>query len=168
MIAIRALCAADAETFARGERAQGWHSEEKKFLNRLADAGMGKCVSLVAEFEGEPAGYISVYFSAEHGPFRDLRIPELVDFAVLEKFRRRGVGGALMDAAEAIAFQRSNVISIGVGLHSGYGSAQRMYVRRGYVPDGSGVWFRDAVAEPYQPVVNDDDLILYLAKEMRK
>ena len=168
MIAIRALCAADAETFARGERAQGWHWEEKKFLNRLADAGMGKCASLVAEFEGEPAGYISVYFSAEHGPFRDLRIPELVDFAVLEKFRRRGVGSALMDAAEAIAFQRSNVISIGVGLYSGYGSAQRMYVRRGYVPDGSGVWFRDAVAEPYQPVVNDDDLILYLAKEMRK
>lgn len=69
MIAIRALCAADAETFARGERAQGWHSEEKKFLNRLADAGMGKCASLVAEFEGEPAGYISVYFSAEHGRF---------------------------------------------------------------------------------------------------
>lgn len=167
MIAIREMLPSDAQAFASGERAQGWHSEEKKFLMRLADAANGKCTPLVAEWDGEPAGYISVYFSAAHGPVCGRGVPELVDFAVLEKFRRRGIGGKLMDAAEAIAFQRSDVISIGVGLHSGYGSAQRMYAKRGYVPDGSGVWFRDAVAEAYQPIMNDDDLILYLLKEKR-
>lgn len=32
------------------------------------------------------------------------------------------------------------IVCIGVGLHAGYGSAQRMYVKRGYIPDGTGVW----------------------------
>lgn len=44
-----------------------------------------------------------------------------------------------MDIAEKIAFERSDEVCIGVGLHGGYGSAQRMYVKRGYIPDGSGV-----------------------------
>lgn len=35
----------------------------------------------------------------------------------------------------------SSTICLGVGLHYGYGAAQRMYVKRGYIPDGSGVWF---------------------------
>lgn len=165
MIAIRQMRETDAEVFAHEECAQGWHSSEDKFRMRLRDQAAGKCAPLVAELNGEPAGYLSVYFSAEHGPFRDQGIPELVDFAVLEKFRRRGVGSALMDAAEEIAFARSRVISIGVGLHAGYGSAQRMYVRRGYIPDGSGVWFEDAPAKPYAPCVNGDDLVLYFSRE---
>lgn len=165
MIVIRQMRETDAEVFARGECAQGWHSSEDKLRMRLRDQAAGKCVPLVAELNGEPAGYLSVYFSAEHGPFRDQGIPELMDFAVLEKFRRRGVGSALMDAAEEMAFARSRVISIGVGLHAGYGSAQRMYVRRGYIPDGSGVWFEDAPAKPYAPCVNGDDLVLYFSRE---
>lgn len=165
MIAIRQMWETDAEVFAREECAQGWHSSPDKFRMRLRDQAAGKCVPLVAELDGEPAGYLSVYFSAQHGPFRNQGIPELVDFAVLEKFRRRGVGSALMDAAEEIAFARSRVISIGVGLHAGYGSAQRMYVRRGYIPDGSGVWFEDAPAKPYAPCVNGDDLVLYFSRE---
>ena len=61
---------------------------------------------------------------------------------------------------------RRRFICIGVGLHSGYGSAQRMYVKRGYVPDGSGVWYRDKVCEPYEKCCNDDDLVLYLSKNI--
>ncbi len=42
---------------------------------------------------------------------------------------------------EALAAETSDTVCLGVGLHSGYGAAQRMYVLRGYVPDGSGVWY---------------------------
>ena len=91
-------------------------------------------------------------------------MPEIVDFAVLEKFQRRGIGGKLMDAAEKCAASRCDRVYLGVGLHSGYGSAQRMYVQRGYIPDGSGVWYQDRVHEQYAPCVNDDDLVLYLLK----
>lgn len=44
-----------------------------------------------------------------------------------------------MDAVEALAAVTSDTVCLGVGLHSGYGAAQRMYVLRGYVPDGSVV-----------------------------
>ena len=51
---------------------------------------------------------------------------------------------------------------------SRYGSAQRMYVKRGYVPDGSGAWYRGKPCTPYDTIyTNDDDLVLYLSKKLR-
>lgn len=85
---------------------------------------------------------------------------------MLEKFRERGVGSRLMDAAETIAARYADTVYLGVGLHSGYGAAQRMYVKRGYIPDGSGVWYKDRVCESYTPCENDDDLVLYLSKRL--
>ncbi len=70
-----------------------------------------------------------------------------------------------MDVAEQIAFEHADTVYLGVGLHSGYGAAQRMYIKRGYVPDGSGVWYGDKVCEQYAPCVNDDELNLYLYKK---
>lgn len=93
--------------------------------------------------------------------------PEIVDLGVLEKFRRLGIGTALMDVAEQIASQYADTVYLDVGLHSGYGSAQRMYVKRGYIPDGSGVWYRDKVCPCYTDCVNDDDLVLCLSKKLR-
>ena len=37
---------------------------------------------------------------------------------------------------------------------------------RGYIPDGSGVWFNDKQWEQYELCVNDDELILYLSKKL--
>ena len=45
-----------------------------------------------------------------------------------------------MDAAEPVAARYADTVYLGVALHSGYGAAQRMYIHRGYVLDGSGVW----------------------------
>ena len=42
-----------------------------------------------------------------------------------------------------------------------------MYVKRGYVPDGTGVWYNSQPLEPYAPCVNDDDLNLYFVKTLR-
>ena len=72
-----------------------------------------------------------------------------------------------MDIAEQIASDYSDTVSLGVGLHSGYGSAQRMYIKRGYIPDGSGVWYRDQVCPQHADCRNDDDLVLYLSKKLR-
>lgn len=100
------------------------------------------------------------------GPFAGTGWPYIVDFAVLERVRGRGVGSALMDAVEALAAETSDTVCLGVGLHSGYGAAQRMYVLRGYVPDGSGVWYEGHVLEQYVPCVNDDELNLFLSKKL--
>jgi hypothetical protein len=78
-----------------------------------------------------------------------------------------GIGSKLMDTAEKIASEYADTVYLGVGLHSGYGNAQRMYHKRGYLPDGKGVWYKDKIAEPYETYSNDDDLTLYFSKKLR-
>ena len=165
---IRPMHDSDADFFTEAERAQGWHTAQEKFLMRLRDQAESRAVALVAEFDGEPAGYIHVYPDGQEGPFAGRGWPEIVDFAVLERFRGRGAGTMLMDAAEAVAARYADTVYLGVGLHSGYGAAQRMYIRRGYVPDGSGVWYGNQTCLPYAPCRNDDDLVLYLFKRLGK
>ena len=164
---IRSMEPADAQPLTDGEHAQGWHTDIAKFRMRLKDQEEGRAIALVAEADGQPVGYINVYPDAKDGAFGGQGLPEIVDFGVLEPYRRRGIGGRLMDTAERIAGEYADTVYLGVGLHNGYGSAQRMYVKRGYIPDGTGVWYQDRICDPYAPCVNDDDLVLYLSKKLK-
>lgn len=163
-VLIRDLERNDVDIFVAEENVQGWNSTPEKLLNRLKDASKKRSAALAALFKGELAGYVSVYFDSKYGAFSGKGIPEIVDFSVLEKFRRRGIGSRLMDTAESIAGDYADTVCLGVGLHSGYGAAQRMYVKRGYIPDGSGVWFNDKVCEQNAECINNDDLVLYFSK----
>lgn len=80
---------------------------------------------------------------------------------VLIKFQKKGIGNKLIDVVEGIAIAKANSISIAVGLHSGYGAAHKMYVKRGFIPDGTGVWYKGEQLEQYTDCVNDDDLVLF-------
>lgn len=166
-ILIRDMVQSDAQIITCEEIAQGWHQTIEKYEMRLRHQKDGKCVALAAEYKGNVAGYVNVYPNSESGSFANRGYPEIVDFGVLEKYRNNGIGSKLMDIAEKIALDYSNTVYLGVGLHSGYGSAQRMYVKRGYIPDGSGVWYRDKVCPQCADCCNDDDLILYLSKVLR-
>lgn len=165
-ILIRLLREEDGSQLVLEEQAQGWGTTTEKFETRLRDFAAQSCVPLCAELEEKPVGYINLYKKAG-GPFANTNWPYIVDFAVLERVRGRSVGSALMDAVEALAAETSDTVCLGVGLHSGYGAAQRMYVLRGYVPDGSGVWYEGHVLEQYVPCVNDDELVLYLSKKLK-
>ena len=163
-ILIRDMLPSDAQIITGEEIAQGWNQTIEKYEMRLRHQADGKSIAFVAEYKGNIAGYVNVYLNPESGPFASRGYPEIVDFGVLEKYRNHGIGTKLMDVAEKIALNYSNAVCLGVGLHSGYGSAQRMYVKRGYIPDGSGVWYRDKVCPQYADCCNDDDLVLYLSK----
>lgn len=165
-VKIRNLQESDAQVITDGEIAQGWDSKIDKYLMRLKDQAEGRAIALAAEYCGEVAGYINVYPDAKCGAFAGKGYPEIVDFGVLEKYQRRGIGSRLMDVAEKIASDYADTVYLGVGLHSGYGSAQRMYVKRGYIPDGSGVWYKDQVCGQYEDCCNDDDLVLYFSKKL--
>lgn len=164
-IIIRNMQQSDAQIITDEEIAQGWDATVDKYEMRLKDQAEGRAIALVVEYKGNVAGYINVYPNSMWGAFAGQGYPEIVDFGVLEKYRKRGIGTKLMDAAEKIAAEYADTVYLGVGLHSGYGSAQRMYVKRGYVPDGTGVWYKDIVCEPYGECCNDDDLVLYLSKK---
>ena len=161
---IRDMTAADPAIFDLEEQAQGWQPTLQKHLLRLSDQQAGRAIVLVAEIERHPVGYLSVYPGAEirEGEQRC----ELVDFGVLERYRCRGIGSRLMDAAERIAARYASTVWLAVGLHSGYGSAQRMYVKRGYLPDGTGAWYGGQPCTPYQPYNLDDDLVLWMSKQL--
>lgn len=165
-IMIRDMEQADAQAITDAEIEQGWDASVTKYHKRLEDQRAGKAISLVAECAGSPVGYINIYPDSVWGAFGGKGWPEIVDFGVLEKYRKRGIGSSLMDVAEKIAAKYADIVYLGVGLHSGYGSAQRMYVKRGYLPDGSGVWYQDKVCEPYEACQNDDDLVLYFSKKL--
>ena len=137
-ILIRDMIPSDAQIITDEEIAQGWHQSVEKYLERLQDQAQGACTSLVAEFDGKVAGYVNVYPNSNRGAFANMGYPEIVDFGVLVKYRNHGIGSKLMDVAEQIAANASDTVFLGVGLHNGYGSAQRMYVKRGYIPDGTG------------------------------
>lgn len=168
IVAVRDMIDSDAQYFAAEERLQGWNATTDKYEMRLNDVKEGKSIALVAEYYGTPAGYINVYPNSEWGAFANQGYPEIIDFGVLEKYRRKGIGSILMDTAEKIASKYADTVYLGVGLHNGYGSAQRMYVKRGYIPDGSGVWYKDKICTPYDTIyTNDDDLVLYFSKSLK-
>ena len=167
-VVIRDMEAADAQVFDDEYTAQGWHPDIEYYLMRIREAAEGKCVALTAEYQGHPAGSLYLYLNANEGPFKGIGWPEIVDFNVLKKYQRKGIGNHLMDAAEQIAAQHADTVCLGVGLCREYGSAQRIYVKRGYVPDGSGIWYQGKQCVQYETVCTvDDDLVLFLSKKLR-
>ena len=99
----RLVLQAQAQRLVAGEIAQGWQgATREKYDMRLRDAAAGRCIALCASLAGAPVGYINLYFKA-FPPYENTDWPEIVDFGVLEKHRRSGIGTALMDAAEALA-----------------------------------------------------------------
>ena len=168
-ITVRTREAEDAQVISDEQVRQGWHSTPEPFLQELRDHEDGKAVALTAEYRGEVAGHVTVYRVEKEGPFTAAGYPEIVNFGVLQKYQRRGIGSRLMDVAEQVAAEFSDTVCLGVGLHNGYGSAQRMYVKRGYLPDGSGVWYGGKPCTPYDTQYTcDDDLLLYMSKPVTR
>ena len=96
--------------------------------------------------------------------FAEALVPETNDFNVLPTVRRGGIGAALMDEAERVIAARSAIAGIGVGMTADYGAAQRLYVRRGYLPDGRGLMTHERPVITGKSVLVDDDLVLYFTK----
>ena len=119
---------------------------------------------------GQLAGYITLKMTSQYQPFANKNIPEIMDLNVLHAFRKRGIGTHLLQLAEKKAASKSNVIGLGVGLYGGadggYGSAQKLYVYLGYLPDGQGVTWNYQSAIPGNSYPLDDDLILWFTKKL--
>ena len=166
MIQIREIDADDPVLLEQAFTAQGWHKPAVQFKRYLHEHQSGKRVVLLAEYAGEFAGYLTIMWLSDYPPFREAGVPEVVDFNVLIKFQRRGVGTRLMDEAERRIGARSGVAGIGFGLMHDYGAAQALYVRRGYVPDGRGVFAHGRWLNDGDQTTIDHDVALYLTKQL--
>jgi ribosomal protein S18 acetylase RimI-like enzyme len=165
-ISIRPLIAADCAVIANAFHSQGWNEPREKFELYLEQGLDGLRDVRIAESEDEFAGYVTVFWKPLYPYFKSLGIPEIQDFNVLIKFQKRGIGNLLMDAAETLIATRSDRAGIRVGLDADYGAAQRLYVKRGYVPDGNGISHNLKFVKYGDEVIVDDDLILALVKEL--
>ena len=107
-----------------------------------------------------------MYYQCRWGGLKNQGLPSVVDLIVFESFRRKGIATKLMDKVEEKASTINNKIYLDVCMNSDYGPAQRLYIKRGYVPDGAGVYYEQRVLGLNEKCCNDDELTLCLVKKI--
>jgi ribosomal protein S18 acetylase RimI-like enzyme len=165
-VEIRVLNDSDPEAISAAFRGIGAGKPVAQYWRYLAEQLVGTRACLVATVDSQFAGYVTVNWVPTYSAFVEQQIPEIQDLNVLPGFRRKGLATRLLDRAEEEISVRSSVAGIGVGLHPGYNQAQRLYIKRGYIPDGRGVTYRNHYVEEGMQVVLNDDLVLYLTKRI--
>jgi GNAT superfamily N-acetyltransferase len=167
-LVIRGLAPGDAQVFSRAFSDLGWNKPVSQYERYLREQDSGARDVFVAEVDSIFTGYVCVEWVSKYKPFAENGVPEITDLNVLPSFRRRGIGNALLGAAEAKIAERSDVAGIGVGMTPDYGQAQRMYPQRGYIPDGRGLTQNREVVKFREPIVVDDSTVLWFTKNLRK
>ena len=166
-IQIRLLDESDPPNIAAAFKKMGWKKPETQYHRYLQEQTAGTRTCFVAAIDGQFAGYVTVSWRPTYAGFADLNIPEIQDLNVLTTYRGKGIASRLLDRAEAEAALRSGAVGIGVGLHPGYNAAQRLYAKRGYIPDARGITYRECFVEEGASVVLDDDLVMHFTKQLR-
>jgi GNAT superfamily N-acetyltransferase len=132
----------------------GWNKPASLYQKYLKEQENDQRCVWVAFKDNDFAGYVTLKWYSDYLPFREQNIPEISDLNVLPKFRKQGIASELLSLVETKGGAKSATVGIGVGLSSDYGDAQKLYVKRGYVPDGRGI------THNYQPVKFDDSVRL--------
>lgn len=135
------------------------------FPRCLAEQRLGRRRILLAFADDVPVGYVQLNFTPVYAPFRRLGLAEIQDLNVVPAARRQGLGAALVAFCEQIARDRGNTeIAISVGVTPDFGPAQRLYAKRGYVPDGAGLCYDDAPVRTGSLLPVDDLMTLKLIR----
>ena len=166
MVEIRPLRYDDITPIAKAFADLGWDKPASQYEGYLSEQNAGQRLVLVATIKGIFAGYLTIVWESSYPPFRDAGIPEIVDFNVLPKFQRQGIGTQLMDAAEEKIVVRSSIAGIGVGLTRDYGAAHMLYIKRGYFPDGQGIISNENSCQYGDKVTVDDGLKICFTKQL--
>lgn len=123
-------------------------------------------IYIISEGE-EDAGYCLVNWQPKYRYFQVIDAPEIQDLNVVSAHRRKGFASALIDHCEAVARNEGKTtMAISFGLTPDYGPAQRLYVKKGYIPDGNGVTYDRQILSHGDNAVMDDNLCLMLTKAL--
>jgi GNAT superfamily N-acetyltransferase len=169
-ITIRTLSISDIPVLMNAFQNENWPKNISTFENYLKEQNIGSRFVWIAYVDNCFAGYVTITWESKYKDFAKSNIPEIMDLSVLPSFRKIGVGSMLLDVAEKKAATKSQVVGLGVGLYSGpdggYGMAQKLYVKRGYVPDGKGMTSHYKETIPGNTYLLDDDLVLWFTKKL--
>ncbi|MDF2964940.1 MAG: Acyl-CoA N-acyltransferase [Rickettsiaceae bacterium] len=147
--------------------AHNWLKTPELFESYLKEQQINERIIWLAFLKDQFVGYVTLKMNSTYVPFYEAQIPEINDFNVLPSFRGKGIGSKLLEVAETEAAKRSNIVGLGVGLHESYGNAQKLYVKRGYIPDGRGITYKDRIVEFDEKIPLDDDLVIWFTKKLR-
>lgn len=167
MLVLRKIKQGDCSIISDAFKNQNWdkpisqYQEYFKFQeNRERDV-------IIATWDNQFAGYLTIKWQSDYAPFKKVNIPEVVDFNVLKKYQRLGIGTALMDEAENRIRKIADFVGIGFGVIKDYGAAQILYVKRGYIPDGNGMTKNSKSLTYGDKVTVDDSLVFHLLKRLK-
>jgi GNAT superfamily N-acetyltransferase len=165
---IRLLEKRDIPTLSSSFAEVGWNKTTTLFLTYLDEQEKDQRRAWVAFKDEFCLGYVTLRYASYYPHFLQNKIPEIMDLNVLPQYRSQGIGSALLDIAECVAQYQGDRVGLGVGLYPDYGSAQRIYVKRGYIPDGMGVTYNYRRVLPGEMIKLDDDLVLWFVKKFYK
>lgn len=138
------------------------------FARCLAEQNEGRRQVFIAALNDADSSFGMLNWMPRYALYRRLGIPEIQDLNTIPAARGKGLASALIAHCEDITREKGcDTIGISVGLHSGFGAAQRLYVRLGYIPDGFGVTYdrQPVTAGEFRPL--DDDLCLMMVKALQ-
>lgn len=145
----------------------GWHKPRSTYDQYLNEQSEGSRTVLVASENGLFCGYVTIKYLSHYSFFKENNIPEISDLNVLPDFQKKGIGTALLAVCDDILKEQGyTMVGIGVGMTADYGSAQRLYVRLGYIPDGHGLHYKNKPLHYGDKTDVDDDLVLYFTKSL--
>ena len=150
-------------------KAEGNESEDnvkyyERYLNWQRE---GECSFLIALLNGRIAGYVFLLYKDRWGSMANQGIPGLADLWVFPECRGHGAGNALLEEAERIAAQHSDILHLDVHVTAEAGAAHRLYFRRGYMPDGKGVYLKYQPYDQAAGQVDPENLTLSLIKNLK-
>lgn len=166
MIQIKNLDHSDIDKIVEAFARHNWPKPRETFENYLSDQEKDDRFCWVIYQENDVAGYVTLNLNSKYQSFAKESIPEIQDLNILPPYRSKGLGTALLDVAERKATEFSRIVGIGVGLYADYGAAQRLYVKRGYIPDGKGITYKETSVPPGEHIRLDDDLVLWFMKKL--
>lgn len=155
------------ELWEKAFRERGFKRPDDYFTHCLQENREGTRVTLFAMADSVLTGCAHLKYASDYPYFSENGIPEINDLNVFPEYRRHGIANRIMDAFERIAAESGPTIGIGVGMFDSYGAAQRLYCRRGYIPDGRGLTYQNEVVDKGAYVRVDDELALFFTKSVR-
>lgn len=139
----------------------------ERYLNYLSEVKKKKRLIVLAELNGEVVAFCTLHLKSDYPPFKKKRIPEIVDLNVGQMHRKQGIASKIVTYLEKLVRKNGGkTIGIGVGMEPGYGNAQRLYVKMGYIPDGRGLTYNHIPVTYGKHYPADDELVLFFTKTL--
>ena len=122
---------------------------------------------IIAYEDDAPVAIVTIRWNPHYPPFKEAGIPLIQNLEVKWELRGMGYGNRVMEAIEQHIAKRADKAGICVALFDDYGPAQRLYVRRGFVPDGRGACHRFTPLKQGQTITLNGDHLIWLVKDVR-